>query len=236
MPVKKIIIIGSSSGLWKELAILYAQQNHMVCVTGRRHELLEELKTKHPSNMIVSAFDVTAGDNKKQIESLIEKLGGLDLLIYNAGYGEPSLKLIPETERMTTLTNVNGFVEIVSYVFNYFAQKGRGHIALISSISALRGNSWTPAYSASKAFMSNYAEGLSIKARKLKKDIIITDVKPGFIKTKMAKGNKQFWVAPVDKAALQITKAIEKKKEDCLYHQAVVAGRAANEMAAIRPL
>ena len=59
MPVKKIIIIGSSSGLGKELAILYAQQNHMVCVTGRRHELLEELKTKHPSNIFFkfSGFD-----------------------------------------------------------------------------------------------------------------------------------------------------------------------------------
>jgi short-subunit dehydrogenase len=54
--------------------------------------------------------------------------------------------------------------------------KATGHIALISSISALRGNSWTPAYSASKAFMSNYAEGLSIKARKLKMNISITDI------------------------------------------------------------
>ena len=212
MPGKKIIIIGSSSGVGKELAILYAKQNQSVAITARRHNLLDELKTKYPNNIITSAFDVTAGDNEKQIESLIQKLGGLDLLIYNAGYGDPSLELVPETERMTTLTNVNGFVEIVSYAFHYFVQQGHGHIALISSISALRGNSWTPAYSASKAYMSNYAEGLSIKARKLKKDIYITDIKPGFIKTKMAKGNKQFWVAPVDKAALQIIKAIDKKK------------------------
>ena len=74
------------------------------------------------------------------------------MLIYNAGYGDPSLKLVPETEKVTTLTNVNGFVEISSYAFNYFVQQGHGHIALISSISALRGNSWTPAYSASKAY------------------------------------------------------------------------------------
>ena len=212
MPVKKIIIVGSSSGLGKELAVIYAQQNHMVAITGRRHGLLEELKTKYPHNIITSAFDVTESGSQKQIDSLIQKLGGLDLIIYNAGYGDPSLKLIPETEQMTTLTNVNGFVEIVGYAFNYFVQQGNGHIALISSISALRGNSWTPAYSASKAFMSNYAEGLSIKAGKLKKNITITDIKPGFIKTKMAKGNRQFWIAPVHKAALQIIKAIEKKK------------------------
>lgn len=212
MPVKKIIIIGSSSGLGKELAIIYAQQNHKVAITGRRQELLEELKMNYPKNIIISPFDVTAGNNPQQIESLIKILGGLDLLIYNAGYGDPSLELIPETESITTLTNVNGFVEIVCHAFNYFIHQGHGHIALISSISALRGNSWTPAYSASKAFMSNYAEGLSIKARKLKTNVSITDIKPGFIATKMAKGNKQFWIAPVHKAALQVIKAIEKKR------------------------
>jgi len=212
MQVKKIIIIGGSSGLGRQLAKIYAEQKHMVAVTGRREELLATLKNEYPLNIITSAFDVTTADNKRQVELLIQKLGGLNLLIYNAGYGDPSLELIPETEQLTTLTNVNGFVEIVSYAFNYFVQQSHGHIALTSSISALRGNSWTPAYSASKAFMSNYAEGLFIKARKLKKNIVITDIKPGFIGTKMAKGNKQFWVAPIHKAALQIIKAIDKKK------------------------
>jgi short-subunit dehydrogenase len=212
MQVKKIIIIGGSSGLGRGLAKIYAEQKHMVAVTGRREELLATLENEYPLNIITSAFDVTTADNKRQVELLIQKLGGLNLLIYNAGYGDPSLELIPETEQLTTLTNVNGFVEIVSYAFNYFVQQSHGHIALTSSISALRGNSWTPAYSASKAFMSNYAEGLFIKARKLKKNIVITDIKPGFIGTKMAKENKQFWVAPVHKAALQIIKAIDKKK------------------------
>ena len=212
MPLKKIIIVGSSSGLGKELARIYAQQKNKVVITGRRLELLEELKNEYSDNIIASVFDVTTDDNKKQIDSLIKTLGGLDLLIYNAGFGDPSIELVPETERLTTLTNVNGFVEVVSHVFNYFVAQGYGQIALTSSLSALRGNSWTPAYSASKAYMSNYAEGLSIKARKLKKNIAITDIKAGFIDTKMARANKQFWVAPVQKAAAQIIKAIEQKK------------------------
>jgi short-subunit dehydrogenase len=212
MPLKKIIIVGSSSGLGKELARMYAQQKNQVVITGRRQELLEELKNEYSDNIIASVFDVTTDDNKKQIDSLIKTLGGLDLLIYNAGFGDPSIELVPEIERLTTLTNVNGFVEVVSHVFNYFVAQGYGQIALTSSLSALRGNSWTPAYSASKAYMSNYAEGLSIKARKLKKNIAITDIKAGFIDTKMARANKQFWVAPVQKAAAQIIKAIEQKK------------------------
>jgi short-subunit dehydrogenase len=60
--------------------------------------------------------------------------------------------------------------------------------------------------------MSNYAEGLSIKASKLNRNIHITDIKPGFIDTKMAKGNGRFWVASPAKAARQIVTAIHKKK------------------------
>ena len=212
MPAKKIIIIGSSSGLGKELARVYAQQNNLVAVTARRQYLLEELKSEYPQNIITAAFDVAADDNQQQIKLLIKNLDGLNLLIYNAGFGEPSVELNSETEKLTTLTNVTGFVSTVSYVFNFFVQQGYGHIALTSSLSALRGNGWTPAYSASKAYMSNYAEGLSIKAHRLKKNINITDIRPGFLDTKMAKGNRQFWVVPVHKAAMQIVNAIDKKK------------------------
>lgn len=105
-----------------------------------------------------------------------------------------------------------GFVKIAAFSFNYFRKQGHGQLAVISSVAALRGNSFTPAYSASKAYVSNYAEGLNIKARKLHLDIIVTDIRPGFVNTKMAKGNGQFWVASVTKAARQIIAAIAAKK------------------------
>jgi short-subunit dehydrogenase len=210
--VKKIIIIGSSSGIGRELALMYAEQGHFVAITGRRKNLLQEIKSRYPKNIITATFDVMENDNRHHTNSLIQQLGGLDLLIYNAGYGEPSSDLIPENERVITLTNVNGFVEIINHAFNFFVAQGYGQIAATSSLSALRGNSWSPAYSASKAFISNYAEGLNIKAKKLRTNIIVTDIKAGFIATKMAKAHTQFWVAPVKKAARQIIQGIEQKK------------------------
>lgn len=210
--LKKIIIVGASSGVGKEMALLLARKNYLVGITGRRTELLQEIQQLFPKNIFISSFDVMGDENKKQIGKLIHDLGGLDILIYNSGYGEVSKELNYEIENTTTRTNVNGFVEIINYAFNYFVQQGYGQIALTSSIAALRGNSWAPAYSASKAFMSVYAEGLNIKAKRLKKDIVLTDVKPGFIKTKMAKGNKQFWVSEPQKAAKQMVTAIEKRK------------------------
>ena len=212
MAQQKIIIVGASSGIGCEIACKYVANENKVGITGRRENLLNELKKKYPDQIFVSSFDVMSGDNQQKIKQLIEELGGLDLLMYNAGYGDASKELNFEIENTTTKTNVNGFVEIVNYAFNYFVQQGYGQIAITSSVAGVRGNSWAPAYSASKAFMSNYAEGLNIKAKKIKKDIVITDIRPGFINTKMAKGNKQFWVIRKEKAAIQIINAIQKRK------------------------
>ncbi len=209
---QKIIIVGASSGIGKELAVLYASKGSKVAITGRREKLLEELKLMFPQNIITACFDVTANNLDNQLKMLVDELKGLDLFIYNAGYGDTSPNLDIKIENTTTITNVNGFVNAMHFAFNYFVKQGVGQIAVTSSIAALRGNSWAPAYSASKAFMSNYAEGLNIKAKKLKKNILITDVKPGFINTKSAKGNKRFWVASPQKAAKQIMEAIHKKK------------------------
>lgn len=215
---KKIIIIGATSGIGKELAKLYIQKEWLVGITGRRKELLNEIENEYPARIVTECFDVRGDDNILHIESLIAKLGGLDLLIYNSGYGDPSLTLEWELDKATYETNVKGFIEIVHYAFKYFVQQGHGHIAATSSLASIRGNSWAPAYSASKAFMSIYMEGLYMKARKMARKnksattIFITDIQPGFVNTKLAKGNGQFWVAPVEKVGKQIFQAIAKRK------------------------
>jgi short-subunit dehydrogenase len=210
--MKRIIIIGASSGIGKELAMLYAAEGNMVGITGRRDQLLSEIRKEYPSRIFTACFSVTDANCQTAVENLIAEMGGLDILVYNAGFGEPSEKLNSEIEIATTETNVLGFVRLVSFAFQFFVRQGNGQIALTSSVAALRGNSWTPSYSASKAFMSNFAEGLSLKAKKVKKDIAVTDIKPGFIKTKMAKGNGQFWVASPEKAARQMKLAIDKRR------------------------
>jgi short-subunit dehydrogenase len=210
--MKKVIIIGATSGIGRELAKLYAQNNWLVGITGRRRELLDSLQEEFPNNIIRECFDVTNDNNIEYLQFLLQQLGGLDLVIYNSGIGEPSETLDITTDINITKTNVLGFIDIVNFAFNYFAIEGKGHIAAVSSIASIRGNSFAPAYSASKAYMSNYMEGLFIKASKLKLPIYITDIQPGFVKTSRAKSRNMFWVAPVEKAAEQIFTAIEKKR------------------------
>ena len=215
--MKKLIIVGATSGIGKELALLYVKAGDKIGITGRRTHLLNEFKQQYPEQIITAGFDVRGNENIEHIETLIHKLGGLDLLIYNSGFGDVSDSLDWELDKKTFETNVKGFIEIVNYAFNYFVKQGHGQIAGISSIASIRGNHLAPAYSASKAFMSVYMEGLHIKAKRIQQknsgvNIAITDIQPGFVQSSMAKAKQQFWVAPVKKAAQQIFNAIEKKK------------------------
>ena len=214
--MQRVVIIGATSGIGLQLAKLYIGNGDMVGATGRRAHLLNELEKQFPSQVVTECFDVMGSENIFHLESLIQKLGGVDLLIYNSGFGDISETLDWAIDKQTTLTNVNGFIEIVNYAFNYFVKQSGGQIAATSSIAAVHGNSQAPAYSASKAFMSTYMEGLHFKALRIRKknptiNITVTDIQPGFVNTKSAKG-KVFWQAPVDKASRQIFTAIQKKR------------------------
>src|SRR5690348_14503032 len=136
---EKIIIVGATSGIGKEIALQYAMKGCIVGVTGRRNELLNELKEKFPSQIFTACFDVRDEKNILHLQQLIDAMKGVDLFIYNAGYGEPSETLNPEIEKRVYETNVKGFVDLTSFMFNFFAQQGYGHIAATSSVASIKG-------------------------------------------------------------------------------------------------
>lgn len=210
--MQKIIIVGATSGIGREMARLYAGAGHLVGATGRRQELLYSLRLEYPNHIVTECFDATGRDTTAHLESLVRKLGGLDILVYSAGWGEITEALDWTIDKATVDVNVNGFLETIHFGWKVFIDQGHGHLVTISSIASIRGNRHSPAYSASKAFQSTYFEGLRIKARRLGLPLYVTDVQPGFVDTKMAKGPGRFWVAPPTKAARQIVRAIDKKR------------------------
>jgi short-subunit dehydrogenase len=212
--MKKAIIIGATSGIGKGLAQKLADENYNVGITGRRAELLDELKSQNPNLFYPKTFDIT--DNNRiveNLEDLTKQLGGLDLLIISSGTVDLNEKLDYEIEKRTIETNVTGFTCIANWAFHHFETQKSGHLVAISSVGGLRGNSIAPAYNATKAYQINYLEGLRQKANKLKTQIFVTDIRPGFVDTAMAKGEGLFWVASVDKATKQIFDAIKRKKK-----------------------
>jgi short-subunit dehydrogenase len=210
--MKKAIIIGATSGIGNELAKILAENGYKVGITGRRKTELEKLQKSNPNNYTISSFDCTTENNSEKLTELTNQIGGLDLLILSSGTGDLNEKLVFGIENRTNLLNVNAFTEIVDWTFNYFEKQGKGQLAAISSIAGIRGSRMAPAYNASKAYQINYLEGLRQKATKIKKPIYVTDIRPGFVDTDMAKGEGQFWVATKEKAARQIFEIIKQKK------------------------
>jgi short-subunit dehydrogenase len=212
--MKKVIIIGATSGIGRELAKVYSSNGYKVGITGRRKELLFELKNENPDSYKIKSFDISlANTNVKNLDEFVAELNGLDLIVINSGTGNENDNLDFKIEKITLDTNILGVTEIADWAFNYFRNLGYGHIAVVSSIAGMRGGRFNPAYSASKAFIINYAEGLRVKAKNLKLPIYITDIRPGFVDTAMAKSPNKFWVATPQKAALQIYSALKRKKK-----------------------
>lgn len=212
--MKKVIIIGATSGIGKGLAQKLADENCLVGISGRRTELLDELKSQKPNAFYPKTFDITdINVIAENLENLTQQLGGLDLLIISSGIGDFNEKLDFEIEKRTIETNVIGFTCIANWAFNYFEIQKAGHLVAISSVAGLRGSRIAPAYNATKAFQINYLEGLRQKATKLKTQVFVTDIRPGFVDTAMAKGEGQFWVASIDEATKQIMDAIKKRKK-----------------------
>lgn len=212
--MKKAIVIGATSGIGEGLAKMLSDNNYTVGITGRRTELLEKLSSYRPKSFFTKTFDITnTATIAENLDELTTELGGLDLLIISSGTGDLNEKLDFEIEKRTIETNVTGFTCVANWAFNYFENQKSGHLVAISSVGGLRGSGIAPAYNATKAYQINYLEGLRKKASKLQSQIVVTDIRPGFVDTAMAKGEGQFWVASVDKACKQIFNALNKKKK-----------------------
>ena len=212
--MKKAIVVGATSGIGRGIAKLLAENDYVVGITGRRNNLLEEIKNENPGRYLINSFDIRDTQNiADHLTELTNDLEGLDLVIISSGTGDRIDHLDFEIEKRTIDTNVGGFTAVADWAFNYFREQKFGHLVNISSVSGLRGNRFAPAYGASKAFQISYFQGLRQKVGKLKYPIFITDVRPGFVDTAMARGDNLFWVSSVEKASDQIFKAIRARKK-----------------------
>mgnify|MGYP005726094015 CR=1 FL=1 len=211
--MKKAIIIGASSGIGKALTIVLAENGYEVGLTARRKELLQALQSELLTKSYIRQMDVAQTEEARAVfQDLIAEMQDVDLVVINAGIGS-SGKIEWERSKQIIEVNALGFAAIANAAMDYFIERGRGHIAGISSIAGIKGLGRYNAYSASKAFISNYMQGMRQQAVRKNLAITITDVKPGFVATPMTENNQaMFWVAPVEKAAQQIYTAIQKRK------------------------
>ena len=210
---KKVIIIGATSGIGREVALIYIAQGWKVGIAGRREAELESLRAEYPEQVYAQTLDVTQEDAPEKLHALIEQVGGMDVFLLSSGIGKQNPTLETGLELATAATNVEGFIRMTNAAFHYFEQQGHGHLAVISSIAGTKGLGVAPAYSATKGFQNIYMDALDQLARMKKLNIQFTDIRPGFVATPLLNNQKKYPMlmeAPI--VALDIVSAIEKKK------------------------
>lgn len=209
-----ILIFGATSGIGRALAKQYTDQGHRVAITGRRLEKLQEIQTENPDLYLTIRHDIRhIKQTTEVINKVAQSFGNIDLIIVNAGIGKFNLELEWEICESVFKTNIMGVGGALIASYNYFRKQGKGHLVNVSSVASLIGNAANPSYNASKAFQANFIEGLWSKAQKSRRaKITVTDIRPGFVDTKLAQG-ETFLKADTQTAARQIIAAIRKKKK-----------------------
>ncbi|XDD51701.1 SDR family NAD(P)-dependent oxidoreductase [Leptospira sp. WS92.C1] len=212
---KKIIVVGASSGIGKELALLLLEQGHTVTLVARRDKELKTIAAPFKTNAFTVKQDVT---NFDQVDSVFQKavksMKGLDEIYYASGI---MYDIKPEefdtTKDIEMLnTNLLGCVAWLNPAANYFQKQKSGKIIGISSIAGDRGRRGNPVYNTSKAGMNTYLEALRNRLGVL--GVQVLTVKPGFIDTAITKGLQGlFWLISAKEAATTILKAADSGRE-----------------------
>ena len=218
MKKQRIVIIGASSGLGKEITSQFAQMGWTIGIAARRIDALKELQQQFPESIVATEqIDVTSADAGEKLLSLIKNVGGIDTLLLASGIGSQNPSLEIDIEMNTVKTNTLGFTHIVDTAFNYFRNRSNdetpGQIAVISSIAGTMGLGIAPSYSATKRYQRHYIDALEQLAHFEKVNVKFTDIRPGFVDTPLLNNCRKFpMLMSVEYATPRIVKAILRRK------------------------
>jgi short-subunit dehydrogenase len=216
--LRHVVITGASSGIGEALAEYYAGPGIHLSLTGRESQRLRQVAGRcraKGAQVDEKIIDVT---NREGMQGWLEKIDSkrpVDLVIANAGIsagmGEGKTET-PQQVRRLFDTNLLGVLNTIDPLIPRMIKRGRGSIALMSSLAAFRGWPGAPAYCASKAAVKSYGEGLrgALSATGVNVHVIC----PGFVKSRMTDVNEfqMPFIMKADKAAQIIAQGIAKNR------------------------
>lgn len=185
---KNAIITGGGRGLGKAVALALANEGVNIGITGRNEENLKNTVEEIKNIGVNAAYAVFSVDNEAEvkagIESLAEQLGGVDILINNAGIGDfGSIEEMPsETWEQVIQTNLFGVYYAAKAVHPFL--KGEGDIVNVASTAGLKGGPNMSAYAASKAAVVSLSQSMMAEWRK--QNIRVITLTPSTIASDMS--------------------------------------------------
>lgn len=212
--MKNVVIMGASSGIGKQMAVLLASRGVRVGLAARSYDRLEEIRALYPENVEIEEIDISSADAPERLSALAGRLGGMDIYVHVAGIGVESAGLDPEAEARTADINAAGFARMVSAAYRYFKARGKGgQIAAVTSVAGTNGIGRMPAYSASKCFDQRYLTALDQLSRAEKAGVCFTDIRPGWTRTPLLNPDASYPLElDADDVARQALKAIIRKE------------------------
>jgi len=191
MKDKKVIwITGASSGIGKALSLKFANEGWIVAASARRENLLKELKELN-ENIHPFPLDVTNSNQCKAVfENIKKKFDDIEISVFCTGMHDPKSEKEFNLDKIKEIMEVNyfGTMNSINSVYKYYSEKKNGQISIVSSVAGYRGLPAAGAYCASKSALTSFAESLHFEMKR--KNIRISLVSPGFIKTPMTDKNE----------------------------------------------
>ncbi|MGM9869392.1 MAG: SDR family NAD(P)-dependent oxidoreductase [Sodaliphilus sp.] len=209
----KAIVVGASSGMGREVALLLLANGWQVGVAARRMDLLQEICDRYPEQTTMAVIDICDCSAGEKLTNLADEMGGMDLYFHASGIGKQNPVLSPEIDLRTAATNVEGFTRMMDAAFAYMAAHGGGHIAAITSIAGTKGLGVAAAYSASKAYQNTYLQALEQLANIRHLPIRFTDIRPGFVATALLSDEHAYpMLMDPKRVAKHIVKAVKARR------------------------
>ena len=182
---KKILITGATGGIGNALVSKFSLLESSIFATGTKLEKLENLKKKFPKINILK-FDISDHSKIEEfVENVSSQLGGIDILINNAGINIDNLSLRMKEDEWKKVIDINlgSTFFLCKYAIKKMLKNKYGRIVNITSVVGHTGNLGQSNYAASKAGIIGMSKSLAIEYAK--KNITINCVSPGFIQSRM---------------------------------------------------
>jgi decaprenylphospho-beta-D-erythro-pentofuranosid-2-ulose 2-reductase len=214
----RVVLLGATKGMGRSLARLFAERRDEVFLLGRDLENLQksaqDLQVRKGSGDVgIAQCDLSQPDGfGSALDSAIEQLGGLDVVVVTAGMFATQEALEEDTALAHQLCTLNfaNTVAFCEHARKRLLANGGGSLVVFSSVAGDRGRKPVAIYGASKAGLSHYLESLDHKFRAA--GLVTLCVKPGFVKTSMTDGLKPPpFAGEPDQVAQRVLNAIDRK-------------------------
>jgi len=197
------VLIGNSDGIGLSATRALLAREWTVAGLSRSVSPIQNKAYTH------TVITVQNKDYTERLKESINRIGPIDLCVYCAGIGE--LLDLSNMEKDLDVFDVNliGLVKTVVHMVPHFLNQGSGHFIGLSSLADELLSNKAPSYHASKAGFSSYLESLALALKP--KGVYVTNLRFGFVNTKMAKGEVKPFMMDVERAAEHLFNCIQKK-------------------------